>query len=142
MTQTSEVFSIQDGTASRSADYKTSRSSGAGTASIAGLTGIMVANSMEFSYQERAKATNNFSLDNKIGQGGFGVVYYAELRGGEYYAMLIMRRRNTVLLDALSWKIPLVSDIPTIIFGVNVTHPESGEDICPSIVAVSISILL
>lgn len=36
---------------------------------------------MEFSYQELAKATNNFSLDNKIGQGGFGAVYYAELRG-------------------------------------------------------------
>ncbi|KAK7316535.1 hypothetical protein RJT34_00076 [Clitoria ternatea] len=33
------------------------------------------------SYQELANATNNFNLDNKIGQGGFGVVYYAELRG-------------------------------------------------------------
>ena len=36
---------------------------------------------MEFSYQELAKATNNFNLDNKIGQGGFGAVFYAELRG-------------------------------------------------------------
>lgn len=36
---------------------------------------------MEFSYQELAKATNNFSLENKIGQGEFGIVYYAELRG-------------------------------------------------------------
>ncbi|XP_068461651.1 protein argonaute PNH1-like [Phaseolus vulgaris] len=44
--------------------------------------------------------------------------------------------RNTVLLDALSWRIPLVSDIPTIIFGADVTHPESGEDPCPSIAAV------
>jgi len=41
----------------------------------------MVAKSMEFTYQELAKATNNFSLENKIGQGGFGAVYYAELRG-------------------------------------------------------------
>ncbi|KAK7300372.1 hypothetical protein RJT34_11216 [Clitoria ternatea] len=78
-TETSKVFSIQD--ASGSAEYETSGSSGAGTASAAGLTGIMVAKSMEFSYQELAKATNNFSLDNKIGQGGFGAVYYAELRG-------------------------------------------------------------
>ncbi|XP_059439317.1 chitin elicitor receptor kinase 1 isoform X2 [Corylus avellana] len=46
-----------------------------------GLTGITVDKSVEFSYEELAKATNDFSLDNKIGQGGFGAVYYAELRG-------------------------------------------------------------
>jgi len=66
-------------TASGSAEYEISGSSG--TATAAGLTGIMVAKSMEFTYQELAKATNNFSLENKIGQGGFGAVYYAELRG-------------------------------------------------------------
>jgi len=53
-----------------------------------------------------------------------------------------MGGRNTVLLDAISCRIPLVSDIPTIIFGADVSHPESGEDVCPSIAAVSISILL
>ncbi|KAB5556157.1 hypothetical protein DKX38_007066 [Salix brachista] len=42
-----------------------------------GLTGLTV----EFSYEELAKATDDFSLANKIGQGGFGAVYYAELRG-------------------------------------------------------------
>ncbi|XP_020104416.1 protein argonaute 10-like isoform X2 [Ananas comosus] len=47
-----------------------------------------------------------------------------------------MGGRNTVLLDAIAWKIPLVSDIPTIIFGADVTHPESGEDASPSIAAV------
>ncbi|KAM3713994.1 hypothetical protein ACJW31_01G297700 [Castanea mollissima] len=47
-----------------------------------------------------------------------------------------MGGRNTVLLDALSWRIPLVSDIPTIIFGADVTHPETGDDSCPSIAAV------
>uniref|UniRef100_A0A6M2EYS8 non-specific serine/threonine protein kinase n=1 Tax=Populus davidiana TaxID=266767 RepID=A0A6M2EYS8_9ROSI len=46
-----------------------------------GLTGITVDKSMEFSYEELAKATDDFSLANKIGQGGFGAVYYAELRG-------------------------------------------------------------
>ncbi|KAL0906961.1 hypothetical protein M5K25_025496 [Dendrobium thyrsiflorum] len=44
--------------------------------------------------------------------------------------------RNTVLMDAISWRIPLVSDIPTIIFGADVTHPENGEDSSPSIAAV------
>ncbi|XP_045830435.1 lysM domain receptor-like kinase 3 isoform X2 [Trifolium pratense] len=66
-------LSTQDG----SGEYETS----SGTGSATGLTGIMVAKSTEFSYQELAKATNNFNLDHKIGQGGFGAVYYAELRG-------------------------------------------------------------
>ncbi|XP_029127055.1 lysM domain receptor-like kinase 3 isoform X2 [Cajanus cajan] len=78
-TESSMAFSTQD--ASGSSEYETSGSSGPTTASATGLTGIMVAKSMEFSYQELAKATNNFSLENKIGQGGFGAVYYAELRG-------------------------------------------------------------
>ncbi|KAJ7979975.1 Argonaute family protein [Quillaja saponaria] len=47
-----------------------------------------------------------------------------------------MGGRNTVLLDAISYRIPLVSDIPTIIFGADVTHPENGEDSSPSIAAV------
>ncbi|KAM7255757.1 hypothetical protein ACFE04_011498 [Oxalis oulophora] len=47
-----------------------------------------------------------------------------------------MGGRNTVLMDAISCRIPLVSDIPTIIFGADVTHPENGEDTSPSIAAV------
>ncbi|XP_015574289.1 lysM domain receptor-like kinase 3 isoform X1 [Ricinus communis] len=46
-----------------------------------GLTGFTVDKSVEFSYEELANATNDFSMVNKIGQGGFGSVYYAELRG-------------------------------------------------------------
>ncbi|KAK4275998.1 hypothetical protein QN277_019001 [Acacia crassicarpa] len=46
-----------------------------------GPTGISVDKSVEFSYEELAAATNNFSMANKIGQGGFGAVFYAELRG-------------------------------------------------------------
>ncbi|KAK9106474.1 hypothetical protein Syun_022485 [Stephania yunnanensis] len=44
--------------------------------------------------------------------------------------------RNTVLVDALSRRIPVVSDEPTIIFGADVTHPHPGEDSSPSIAAV------
>ncbi|KAI9073161.1 hypothetical protein K1719_044867 [Acacia pycnantha] len=44
--------------------------------------------------------------------------------------------RNTVLVDALSRRIPLVGDRPTIIFGADVTHPHPGEDSSPSIAAV------
>lgn len=53
--------------------------------------------------------------------------------------MVQMGGRNTVLLDAISCRIPLVSDIPTIIFGADVTHPENGEDSSPSIAAVQLT---
>nr|GLL23032.1 lysM domain receptor-like kinase 3 [Ipomoea trifida] len=45
------------------------------------ISGITVEKSVEFSYEELASATSDFSLANKIGEGGFGAVYYAELRG-------------------------------------------------------------
>ncbi|KAI3992747.1 hypothetical protein MKX01_021708 [Papaver californicum] len=45
------------------------------------VTGITVDKSVEFTYEELARATDDFSLAKKIGQGGFGAVYYAELRG-------------------------------------------------------------
>ncbi|VVA17566.1 PREDICTED: chitin elicitor receptor kinase 1 [Prunus dulcis] len=57
--------------------YKPEESNGAAGV----LTGINVHKSVEYSYEELARATDNFSLANKIGQGGFGAVYYAELRG-------------------------------------------------------------
>ncbi|XP_066323051.1 protein argonaute 1C-like isoform X2 [Miscanthus floridulus] len=44
--------------------------------------------------------------------------------------------RNTMLVDAVSRRIPLVTDRPTIIFGADVTHPHPGEDSSPSIAAV------
>ncbi|XP_077252769.1 protein argonaute MEL1-like [Tasmannia lanceolata] len=44
--------------------------------------------------------------------------------------------RNTVLVDALSGRLPHVTDLPTIIFGADVTHPQPGEDSSPSIAAV------
>jgi chitin elicitor receptor kinase 1 len=45
--------------------------------------------SPEFSYEELANATDNFSLDNKIGQGGFGEVYYGELKGQVCYHSIV-----------------------------------------------------
>ncbi|XP_062027323.1 protein argonaute 1-like isoform X2 [Rosa rugosa] len=44
--------------------------------------------------------------------------------------------RNTVLVDAISRRIPLVSNRPTIIFGAGMTHPHPGENSSPSIAAV------
>lgn len=41
-----------------------------------------------------------------------------------------------MLNDAIQRRIPLVTDLPTIIFGADVTHPAPGEDSNPSIAAV------
>ncbi|MED6205648.1 LysM domain receptor-like kinase 3 [Stylosanthes scabra] len=78
LSQDSKATFGQDGKdeTSRSAVHEAS-----GPGGPAAITGITVDKSVEFSYEELATATNNFSLANKIGQGGFGAVYYAELRG-------------------------------------------------------------
>jgi eukaryotic translation initiation factor 2C len=41
-----------------------------------------------------------------------------------------------VLENALCKRIPLLTDVPTIVFGADVTHPSPGEDVSPSIAAV------
>lgn len=56
-------------------------------------------NSVEFSYQELAKATNNFNASCKIGAGGFGEVFFAELRG-EVISTCISNLLNILLNDA------------------------------------------
>ncbi|KAJ1290370.1 hypothetical protein BS78_02G237600 [Paspalum vaginatum] len=50
-------------------------------ASASQADSIKVDRSIEFSYEELSEATHNFSVEHKIGQGGYGSVYYAELRG-------------------------------------------------------------
>ncbi|XP_059450780.1 chitin elicitor receptor kinase 1-like [Corylus avellana] len=75
----SENPSVQNGHGLGSSFEKDVTGSAGGPAP--GLTGISVDKSVEFSYEELATATDNFSMANKIGQGGFGAVYYAELRG-------------------------------------------------------------
>ncbi|KAH9602930.1 hypothetical protein KSS87_005666 [Heliosperma pusillum] len=60
---------------------RTAHGSSRTTISATGTMGVTVDKSVDFSYEELAQATDNFSLANKIGSGGFGDVYYAELRG-------------------------------------------------------------
>ncbi|KAI4328652.1 hypothetical protein L6164_020988 [Bauhinia variegata] len=62
-------------------EYETFDSIGPVAGGDTGITIIMVDKLVEFSYEELANATDNFSVANKIGQGGFGAVYYGELRG-------------------------------------------------------------
>ncbi|KAL8156822.1 hypothetical protein AgCh_001799 [Apium graveolens] len=65
------------------------------------ITGITVHNSLEFSYNELAEATGNFSPANKIGQGGFGSVYYAELRGEKVAIKKMNLKASKVFLAEL-----------------------------------------
>ncbi|KAF0909917.1 hypothetical protein E2562_001181, partial [Oryza meyeriana var. granulata] len=64
-------------------------------------------------------------------------------KGGQQYLQNLALKinvkvggRNTALEDALNWRIPLLTDLPTMIFGADVTHPPPGEDSSPSIAAV------
>ncbi|KAL7218899.1 hypothetical protein ACSBR2_012045 [Camellia fascicularis] len=77
----SDDQSLQVSRAPGSAVEKAKDSTGVLTGSSPGLTGLTVDKSVEFSYEELANATNDFSIAYKIGEGGFGAVYYAELRG-------------------------------------------------------------
>ncbi|XP_044493468.1 LEAF RUST 10 DISEASE-RESISTANCE LOCUS RECEPTOR-LIKE PROTEIN KINASE-like 1.1 isoform X2 [Mangifera indica] len=47
-----------------------------------------------FSYSELAKATNNFSHEKELGDGGFGTVYYAKLRDGREVAVKRLYEHN------------------------------------------------
>ena len=42
---------------------------------VDGVAEILTAESLQYSLTEIQIATNNFSVDNKIGEGGFGRVY-------------------------------------------------------------------
>ncbi|RYR36214.1 hypothetical protein Ahy_A10g051224 [Arachis hypogaea] len=64
------------------------------------MTGITIDKSVEFSYEELAKATNGFSIANKIGQGGFGSVYYAELRNERQLREWICKHQKNSLLNS------------------------------------------
>lgn len=48
---------------------------GSSSTDVKKLAKTLQDSNLDFKYSALEKATNNFSLDNKIGQGGFGSVY-------------------------------------------------------------------
>ncbi|KAI7745036.1 hypothetical protein M8C21_000015 [Ambrosia artemisiifolia] len=73
------------------------------------ITDISILEFLEYSLDTVLAATNNFSEDNKIGQGGFGSVYKGELEDGRLIAVKRLSRdsgqgeqqfKNEVLLVA------------------------------------------
>ncbi|KAL8154101.1 hypothetical protein V2J09_011861 [Rumex salicifolius] len=87
---------LSAGTGSRSgASSYTKQDDSFGSArSVSGHVG-----SMEFSYQEILKATNNFSKENMIGEGGFATVYKGRLKDGSFVAV---KRAKSALLPKRS----------------------------------------
>lgn len=62
---------------------------------------------------------------------------------GNFLCVYQVGGRNTVLERAIVPNgMPFISDVPTIIFGADVTHPVAGEDSSASIAAVSFLSLL
>ncbi|KAI4353712.1 hypothetical protein L6164_002643 [Bauhinia variegata] len=81
-----EMLYAQDmkDTTSGNVEYETFGSSGPVAGGATGITSIMADKSVEFLYEELANATDNFSVANKIVQGGFGAIYYGKLRGKKF----------------------------------------------------------
>lgn len=50
---------------------------------------------MRYSYPEIQLATNNFSPDNLLGEGGYGLVYKGELKDGQHIAAKVRKEAST-----------------------------------------------
>nr|XP_027061906.1 cysteine-rich receptor-like protein kinase 10 [Coffea arabica] len=59
-----------------------------------GVAEILTAESLQYSLTEIQIATNNFSVDNKIGEGGFGRVYKGVLGNGQEVAVKRLSRSS------------------------------------------------
>ncbi|XP_027156627.1 cysteine-rich receptor-like protein kinase 10, partial [Coffea eugenioides] len=59
-----------------------------------GVADIFTAESLQYSLTEIQIATNNFSVDNKIGEGGFGRVYKGVLGNGQEVAVKRLSRSS------------------------------------------------
>ncbi|KAL9234075.1 hypothetical protein vseg_008987 [Gypsophila vaccaria] len=86
--------------------------------SVREVEGQLLENIRQFSYNELRVATDNFSLSNKIGRGGFGIVYKGVLKGGLQAAV------KTLSIDSKQGLREFLSEINTI---TNVRHTNLVE---------------
>ncbi|XP_076948328.1 somatic embryogenesis receptor kinase 4-like [Bidens hawaiensis] len=58
-------------------------------------TELYIKDSMRFGYQEIHAATNFFSVDNLLGEGGYGLVYKGQLSDGQVIAAKVRKQAST-----------------------------------------------
>lgn len=73
--------------------------------------GCSTAKSKNISYSELRRATNNFHQSNKIGRGGFGIVYKGTLRNGMEVAVKTLSAESRQGLREFLTEIETISDI-------------------------------
>ncbi|KAL8462004.1 hypothetical protein ACS0TY_033186 [Phlomoides rotata] len=64
-----------------------------------------------YSYKELKAATNEFSPENKIGEGGFGSVYKGKLRNGQMAAIKVLSAESRQGVREFLTEIQVISDI-------------------------------
>nr|KYP51262.1 Putative serine/threonine-protein kinase receptor [Cajanus cajan] len=64
-----------------------------------------------FNFSYLALATNNFSEENKLGQGGFGPVYKGKLPGGEQIAVKRLSRKSSQGLEEFKNEMMLIAKL-------------------------------
>ncbi|KAH9626981.1 hypothetical protein KSS87_017832 [Heliosperma pusillum] len=86
--------------------------------SVREVEGQLLQNIRQFSYNDLRAATDNFNLNNKIGRGGFGIVFEGILKGGLQVAVKTLSTESKQGLNEF------LSEINTI---ANVRHPNLVE---------------
>ncbi|KAI3912912.1 hypothetical protein MKW92_011728 [Papaver armeniacum] len=82
------------------------------------LTGPLPGNIKVFTYRELRSATNNFHISNKIGKGGFGIVYKGVLRNGSQVAVKALSAESRQGVHEFLTEIDVIA---------NVRHPNLVE---------------
>jgi serine/threonine protein kinase len=75
---------------------------------IEGLSGIRI---KVYTYKELKVASDNFSLANKIGEGGFGSVYKGVLKGGKLAAIKVLSTESKQGVKEFLTEINVISEI-------------------------------
>ncbi|XP_060212973.1 cysteine-rich receptor-like protein kinase 44 isoform X1 [Lycium barbarum] len=75
------------------------------------LSGILTAESLQYDFNTIEAATNCFSMENKIGVGGFGDVYKGELVTGQEIAVKRLSRRSSQGVDEFKNEVVLVAKL-------------------------------
>ncbi|XP_049355739.1 cysteine-rich receptor-like protein kinase 25 [Solanum verrucosum] len=75
------------------------------------LSGILTAESLHYDFSTIEFATNFFSMENKIGVGGFGDVYKGELGNGQEIAVKRLSRRSSQGVEEFKNEVVLVAKL-------------------------------